>query len=97
MRKILVLVGFLSFVPLLIWGFILQAATRVGFQLAQTVLAQLKVYDLHGRELATLFDAVVDPGNYEVELDVSTLSSGIYFYCLQAGDFVQTKKFTLLQ
>lgn len=39
MRKMLVLVGFLSFVALLIWGFILQAATRVGFQLAQTVLA----------------------------------------------------------
>ncbi len=58
---------------------------------------QLRVYDLLGREVATLVNKEQQPGNYEVTFDASTLSSGTYFYRLQAGNFSQIKKMILLK
>ncbi len=57
----------------------------------------LKVYDILGREVATLVNKKQAPGNYSVKFDVSNLSSGIYFYRLTAGDFVVTKKMILMK
>ena len=61
------------------------------------VFVQLKVYDVLGREVATLVNKQQQPGNYEVEFDASNLSSGVYFYRLTAGSFVETKKMILLK
>ena len=58
---------------------------------------QLKVYDILGNEIATLVNEEKPAGIYEVNFDASHLSSGIYFYKLNAGDFVVTKKMTLLR
>ena len=58
---------------------------------------KLVVYDLLGREVATLVNKKQHPGNYEVEFDASGFSSGVYFYKLQAGDNVQTRKMILLK
>ncbi len=58
---------------------------------------RLEVYDILGREVATLVNEKQRPGNYEVTFDGAKLSSGIYFYKLQAGSFVQTKKMILLK
>ncbi|RJQ59206.1 MAG: T9SS C-terminal target domain-containing protein [Stygiobacter sp.] len=74
--------------------FIPAVETRRGESL-QNVL--LKVYDTLGDEVTTLVDAVKAPGNYEVKFDGSNLSSGVYFYRLQAGQFNETKKFVLLK
>ena len=52
----------------------------------------MKVYDVPGNELATLVNEERPGGNYAVNFDASQLSSGIYFYKLQAGSFVETKK-----
>jgi hypothetical protein len=64
-------------------------------------LVQLKVYDVLGNEVATLVNEYKLSGNYEIEFNPSTikhhLSSGVYFYELKAGDFIQTKKMILLQ
>jgi hypothetical protein len=60
-------------------------------------LITLKVYDVLGNEVATLFDEQKQPGTYEVEFNAGDLSSGIYFYTLNAGTFVQTKKMLLLK
>ena len=57
----------------------------------------LKVYDILGRQVATLVNEKQKPGNYEVKLDGSKLTSGIYFYRLQAGEFVETKKMILIK
>jgi photosystem II stability/assembly factor-like uncharacterized protein len=60
----------------------------------------LKVYDVLGNEVATLVDEYKNAGSYEVEFNVGqtiSLSSGMYFYRLQAGSFVQTKKFILIK
>jgi len=57
----------------------------------------LKVYDVLGNEVVTLVNEEKPAGEYEVEFDGSTLTSGVYFYQLKAGRFVETKKMTLLR
>jgi len=58
---------------------------------------QLVVYDILGREVAELVNEQQKPGYYEVQFDASKLTSGVYFYKLQAGSFLQTKKMILLR
>ena len=58
---------------------------------------QLKVYDVLGREAATLVNETKKPGEYEIEFNAATLPSGVYFYQLKAGEFIQTKKMILLK
>lgn len=57
----------------------------------------LKVYDVLGREVATLVEKEQAPGIYEAKFDAANISSGIYFYRLQAGEFSMTKKMILLR
>jgi photosystem II stability/assembly factor-like uncharacterized protein len=58
---------------------------------------RLTIHDLLGREVAILVYENLNPGNYEVEFDAKDLPSGIYFYKLQAGEFTETKKMSLLK
>jgi hypothetical protein len=57
----------------------------------------LAVYDVLGREVVTLVNELKQPGRYEAILNATTLASGVYFYRLQAGAFVQAKKLLLLR
>ena len=57
----------------------------------------LKIYNIFGREVTALFNEVKPTGEHEVEFKAKDLPSGIYFYKLQAGSFVQTKKMILLK
>jgi hypothetical protein len=57
----------------------------------------LKVFNLLGQEVATLFEGLRQPGNYEAALDASGLSTGIYLYRMTATNFVDTKKTMLLK
>ena len=57
----------------------------------------LKVYDLLGREVATLVNERKEPGNYEVQFDASQLASGVYLYTLKAGGFAGTRKLLILK
>ncbi|HRB41009.1 MAG TPA: T9SS type A sorting domain-containing protein, partial [Bacteroidia bacterium] len=57
----------------------------------------LKVYDVLGKEVATLVNEEKPSGHYEINFDASNLASGIYYYQLRAGEFVETKKMTLLK
>ena len=58
---------------------------------------RLIVYDILGREVATLVTENQKPANYEVDFDASELTSGIYFYQLNAEDYTETKKMILLK
>ncbi len=58
---------------------------------------QLIVYDILGREVATLVNKNQQPGNYEVEFNASNLASGVYFYKLKAGNYSSVKKMILLK
>ncbi len=71
-------------------------STRIKYQLSNSSQVLLKVYDMNGNEVATLVNGYKVAGNYEVEFDASNFSSGIYFYKLQAENFVDTKKMILL-
>ena len=74
----------------------------VDAKFASTTHVTLKVYDLLGREVATLVDEFEQPGNYAVTFNVETpymasLPSGVYYYQLKAGRFIQTKKLVLMK
>lgn len=71
--------------------------TKITWQSPVKSLQTLKIYDVLGREIATLVDEEKPAGNYEVEFAADNLSSGIYFYRLAAGDFLSTKKMVLLR
>jgi hypothetical protein len=60
-------------------------------------LVTIKIYDILGDEITTLANEEKTVGNYEVEFIASNLSSGVYFYQLTVGDFIQTKKMILLR
>ncbi|MBK7106889.1 MAG: T9SS type A sorting domain-containing protein [Ignavibacteriae bacterium] len=55
------------------------------------------IYDILVKEVATLVNQNQKPRNYEVEFDGSNLPSGVYFYKLQSGDFIETKKMLLIK
>jgi len=76
--------------------------TRIKYSIPQLSIITLKVFDIFGREIAILVNEEKPAGTYEVEFDArsyggSNLSSGVYFYRMQAGDFIQTKKFVLIK
>lgn len=71
--------------------------TTIKFSILHSQFATLKVYDILGREIKTLINKPMQSGEYEVEFDGSNLSSGVYFYRLTTGQFVQTRKMLLLK
>ncbi|MBI5473293.1 MAG: T9SS type A sorting domain-containing protein [Ignavibacteriae bacterium] len=71
--------------------------TTIRYQIPAANRVQLKLYDLLGQEVATLFDDVQEPGRYRLVFDANGLASGMYVYRLQAGSFVNTKKLLLLK
>ncbi|MBI4809843.1 MAG: T9SS type A sorting domain-containing protein, partial [Ignavibacteriales bacterium] len=81
--------------------------TTIQFDIPKATYVTLKVYNLLGQEVATLVNEKREAGRYEVEFsaeggsasggNASTLSSGLYFYQIQAGSFVNTKKFLLVK
>jgi acetyl esterase/lipase len=71
--------------------------TTIKYELPKSSVVRLSVYDILGREVAVLVNESRNAGGYEVKFDASGLSSGVYCYRLQAGNFVQTKKLLLLR
>ena len=71
--------------------------TKISWQSTVSSWQTLKVYDVLGKEVATLVNEQKPAGSYVVEFDASNLPSGVYFYQLTAGNFSQTKKLVLLR
>jgi len=71
--------------------------TKISWQSPVGSWQTLKIYDVLGNEVSTLVDEYKPAGIYEIEFNASALTSGIYFYQLNAADFVQTKKMILLK
>jgi len=72
-------------------------ATVVSYQVPVAGKDQLVVYDMLGREVSVLVDEKKGPGSYEAKFDATGLSSGVYFYRMHAGDFVQARKLLLVR
>jgi len=71
--------------------------TKIKYSIPQLSQVQIKVYDVLGNEVTTLINEEKPAGEYEVEFNGSNLPSGIYFYQLKAGEFVETKEMILLK
>ena len=71
--------------------------TIIGYSIPKASFVTLKVYDILGREIATLVNAEKSFGNYNVDFNGNGLSSGIYFYKIQAGDYSVIKKMVLIK
>lgn len=71
--------------------------TKINWQSPVGSHQTLKIYDILGNEVATLVDEYREAGRYEITFNASHLASGVYFYKLQAGSFIETKKMILLR
>ncbi len=71
--------------------------TKINYSLPNQVNVTLKVYDILGRLVKTLVNEFKVAGNYSVSFDGSGLASGVYFYKIEAGEFVQSKKMVLVK
>jgi Secretion system C-terminal sorting domain len=72
-------------------------STIINYSVPKESFVKIKVFDLLGREVKTLINENKTAGNYSVNFNAKNLSSGIYFYTIKAGSFVQTKKMVLLK
>jgi len=71
--------------------------TSIQYSLNNLQFVSLKVYDVLGNEISTLVNEEKPAGNYVIDFNGSILSSGVYFYRMQAGSFSDTKKFILMK
>jgi len=72
-------------------------STIIRYSIPIQSKVKLTIYNTIGENITEIFDRTQNAGSYEVEFDGSELSSGIYFYRLQAGSYVKTKKMILLR
>ena len=71
--------------------------TNVKYSVPTASNVMLKVYNSMGQEVLTVVNEHHTAGHYEASVDLSSLSSGIYFYTILAGDFKETKKMMLVK
>ncbi len=72
-------------------------STQINYTLAERSIVTVKVYDVLGNEIATLVNATQEAGAHDLSFDASQLSSGLYIYKLNAGNFTSSKKMMLLK
>jgi len=72
-------------------------STTLDYSISKSSHVVLQVFNVLGQSVARLVDKELTPGSYKTTFDASSLSSGVYFYTLRAGNFVQTKKMILMK
>lgn len=71
--------------------------TNIKFSIPKAGFVKLVIFDVTGREISTLVSQSMKAGNYVVDFDASSLTSGVYFYRIEAGEYRQTKKMVLIK
>lgn len=71
--------------------------TNIAYELKQKAFVTLKVFDLSGKEVAVIVNGIKAPGSYNVKFSGADLSSGLYFYKLESGEFSEVKKMMLIK
>ena len=71
--------------------------TKIYYKISESCKVSIKVYNILGKEVSTLMNENKDPGTYNISFNGNGLSSGIYFYRLQAGSYSETRKMVLLK
>ena len=72
-------------------------STTINYHLPVSGVVSMKIYDMVGKEVVSLVNENQEAGNYSVKWDATAFSSGVYFYKIQSGDFVQTKRMILMK
>ncbi len=72
-------------------------ATKIQFALPTNSFAKIVIYDALGKEIETIVNEQLNAGTYEADFDGSKLSSGVYYYKLTAGDYVESKKMLMIK
>ncbi|MBI5214767.1 MAG: T9SS type A sorting domain-containing protein [Ignavibacteriae bacterium] len=72
-------------------------STTISFELPKASFVTLKIFDIQGHEIETLVNEKRDAGNYQEMFSGATVPTGLYFFRLQSGNFVETKKFMILK
>jgi hypothetical protein len=72
-------------------------STKIIYEIPKQSTVILKVYDILGNEVSTLVNEMKSAGSYQIVFDASELSNGVYFYRLQADNFIETKKMILMK
>jgi L-ascorbate metabolism protein UlaG (beta-lactamase superfamily) len=72
-------------------------STQIDFALQKSSFVSLKIFDALGREISTLVSGYLSEGNHTRHWNAGSMQSGVYFYRLQAGNFIETKKLVLLK
>jgi hypothetical protein len=72
-------------------------STTIRYELAKESFVSLKVFNLFGEDVARLVEGTLKAGVYTFQFDASKLVSGVYFYRLQAGEYLETKRMILLE
>jgi len=75
----------------------LNPSTNIKYEIPERSLVTLKVFDVLGNEVTTLVNQIKEAGSYESNFNADGLTSGIYFYQLKAGKFIETKKMILIK
>lgn len=71
--------------------------TNIKYQIPELSFVMLEIYDVSGKEIATLVNEKKPAGSYTLEFDATRLPTGVYFYKIQAGSFTETKKMVLMK
>lgn len=71
--------------------------TTIKYSILGSSLVKIKLYNMLGQEISELVNQEQQSGDYEITLDAANLPSGVYFYTIEAGNFVQTRKMVLLK
>lgn len=72
-------------------------STKIRFSLPKSNFVKLNIYNALGQRVSQMLNRVLDPGTYEVNWHAHEFAAGVYFYTIEAGDFVQTKKMVLVK
>ena len=72
-------------------------STKIKFDIIKSGLVKLKIFDISGKEVALLVEENLSPGSYETEFVGSNFTSGVYFYKIETGSFVETKKMLMIK
>ncbi len=71
--------------------------TRILFDVPERSFVNITLFDILGREIKQAVNEELLPGKYSVEVDISTLSSGVYYYRMESGSFIRTRKMVLVK
>jgi len=71
--------------------------TKISYALPKSGLVTLRVYDILGKEVATLVNEVKNAGNYSIDFNASNFTNGVYFYKLETNGFADVKRMVLLK